>query len=70
MNVISKIAILRFKLKIESDPHPLRVVRQPYLLPKDVYIQIQMGDYLDEIYCSVLTMDVAHVLLGRPWLYN
>ena len=31
---------------------------------------IQMGDYKNEIYCTVLPMDVAHVLLGRPWLYD
>ena len=31
---------------------------------------IQMGNYKDEIYCDVLSMDVAHVLLGRPWLYD
>ena len=29
-----------------------------------------MRDYKDEIYCNVLPMDVAHVLLGRPWLYD
>ena len=29
-----------------------------------------MGDYKDEIYCDVLPMDVVHVLLGRPWLYD
>ena len=29
-----------------------------------------MGDYKDEIYCNVLPMDVAHVLLGCPWLYD
>ena len=29
-----------------------------------------MGDYKDEIYCDVLPMDVAHVLLGCPWLYD
>ena len=29
-----------------------------------------MRDYKDEIYCDVLPMDVAHVLLGRPWLYD
>ena len=33
-------------------------------------VSIQMGDYKDEIYCNVLPMDVAHVLLGRPWLYD
>ena len=32
-------------------------------------VSIQMGDYKDEIYCEVLPMDVAHVLLGHPWLY-
>ena len=29
-----------------------------------------MGNYKDEIYCDVLPMDVAHVLLGLPWLYD
>ena len=29
-----------------------------------------MGDYKDAIYCDVLPMDVAHVLLGHPWLYD
>ena len=29
-----------------------------------------MGDYKDEIYCDVLPMDIVHVLLGRPWLYD
>ena len=33
-------------------------------------VSIQMGNYKDEIYCDVLSMDVAHVLLGRPWLYD
>ena len=33
-------------------------------------VSIQMGDYKEEIYCEVLPMDVAHVLLGCPWLYN
>ena len=27
-------------------------------------------NYKDEIYCNVLPMDVAHVLLGRPWFYD
>ena len=29
-----------------------------------------MEDYNDEIYCDVLPMDVAHVLLGRLWFYD
>ncbi|XP_022880791.1 uncharacterized protein LOC111398069 [Olea europaea var. sylvestris] len=26
--------------------------------------------FSEEIYCDVLPMDFAHVLLGRPWLYD
>ena len=33
-------------------------------------VSIQIGDYKNKIYCNVLPMDVAHVLLGRPWLYD
>ena len=33
-------------------------------------VYIEIGEYKDEIYCNVLPMDVAHVLLGRPWLYD
>ena len=29
-----------------------------------------MGDYNNEIYCDVLPLDVAYVLLGHPWLYD
>jgi hypothetical protein len=27
-------------------------------------------DYHDEIWCDVIPMDVGHVILGRPWLYD
>ena len=33
-------------------------------------VSIQMGDYKDEIYCDVLPVNVSHVLLGHPWLYD
>ena len=33
-------------------------------------VSIQIGDYKDEIYCNVLPLNVAHVLLGRPMLYD
>lgn len=29
-----------------------------------------MDDSQDEIYCDVLLIDIAHILLGRPWLYD
>lgn len=33
-------------------------------------VPIQLGDYKDELSCDVLPMNVAHILLGRPWLYD
>jgi len=28
-----------------------------------------MSRYEDRIWCDVLDIDAAHILLGRPWLY-
>ena len=41
-----------------------------FLVTQRCLVSIQMGDCKDEIYCNVLPMDVAHVLLGHPWLYD
>jgi hypothetical protein len=31
---------------------------------------IKIFYYHDEIWCDVIPMDVGHVILGRPWLYD
>jgi hypothetical protein len=74
IHVVSKSAIARLNLKVEPHPQPFfRVawvdkttlpVTERFLVP------IQLGDYKDEVYCDVFPMDVAHILLGRPWLYD
>ena len=73
MNVVSKDAVKLLNLKVEPHPNPFRVAWvNDHTLPvtQRCPVSIQMGDYKDEIYCEVLPMDVAHVLLGRPWLYD
>ena len=73
MNVVSKDAVKLLNLKVEPHPNPFRVAWvNDYTLSvtQRCLISIQMGDYKDEIYCNVLPMDVAHVPLGRPWLYD
>ena len=73
MNVVSKDAVKSLNLKVEPHPNPFRVAWvNDHNLPvtQRCLVSIQMGDYKDEIYCEVLPMDVAHVLLGRPWLYD
>ena len=69
MNVVSKDVVKLLNLKVEPHPNPFRVAWvNDHTLHVDqrCLVSIQMGDYKDEIYCNVLPMDVAHILLGRP----
>ena len=73
MNMVSKDAIKLLNLKVEPHPNPFRVVwvnDHIFHVTQSCPVYIQIWDYKDEIYCDVLPMDVAHVLLGRPWLYD
>ena len=73
MNVVSKDAVKLLNLKAEPHPNPFRVAWvNDHTLPvtQRCLVSIQMGDYKDEIYREVLPIDVAHVLLGCPWLYD
>ena len=33
-------------------------------------VEIQIGTYKDVILCDVMSMDVCHILLGRPWQFD
>ena len=71
MNVVSKDAVRLLNLKVEPHSNPFRVawVNDHILsVAQRCLVYIEIGKYKDEIYCNVLPMDVAHVLLGRPWL--
>ena len=73
MNVVSKDVVKLLNLKVEPHSTPFRVAwvnDHTLLITQRCLVSIQMGDYKDEIYCNALPMDVAHVLLGRPWLYD
>ena len=73
MNVVSKDVVKLLNLKLEPHSNPFRVAWvSDHTLPitQRCLVSIQMGDYKDKIYCEVLPMDVAHVLLGRLWLYD
>ncbi|GAV68333.1 hypothetical protein CFOL_v3_11836, partial [Cephalotus follicularis] len=73
MNIVSKTVIDRLNLKVKPHPKPFRVswVNKTSLpVSKRCLVSIKMGDYDDMVYCDVLPMDVAHVLLGCPWLYD
>ena len=73
MNVVSKDAVKLLNLNVEPHLNHFRVawVNDHTLhVAQMCLVSIQMGDYKDENYYDVLPMDVAHVLLGRVWLYD
>lgn len=73
MNVVSKAAISRLKLKPELHPQPYLVAwidKTSLLVSERCLVPIQQGCYSDNILCYLLPRDVAHVLLVRPWLYD
>jgi hypothetical protein len=35
-----------------------------------VRVPFTVGDYVDEVECDVLPLDVCGLLLGRPWQYD
>ena len=73
INVVFKNGVKLLNLKVEPHLNPFRAAWvNDHTLPitQRCLVSIQIGDYKDEIYCNVLPTDVAHVLLGRPWLYD
>ena len=64
------------KLKLQKTPHPspykaswLTKDRQT-LVDEQVWVEFNIGEYVDRILCDVTDMDACHVLLGRPWKYD
>ncbi|PKA46484.1 hypothetical protein AXF42_Ash012617 [Apostasia shenzhenica] len=73
MNVLAMSAIARMKLKAETHPQPYKVawVNETMIpVTQRCLVPIQLGTYSEKIWCDVLPMNIAHVLLGRPWLYD
>ena len=33
-------------------------------------MEFQIGAYKDVVLCDIMSMDVCHILLGRPWKYH
>ncbi|XP_057969585.1 uncharacterized protein LOC131158744 [Malania oleifera] len=73
MNVISKSAAEKLRLKTEPHPNPYNVAwvnATTVPVSHRCLVPIKIGEYEDQIWCDVLPMNVAHILFGRPWLFD
>ncbi|KAI9186201.1 hypothetical protein LWI28_014775 [Acer negundo] len=69
MNIVSNAAVTKFQLNPELHPHPFRVawVDKTYLpITHRCLVPLSLGSYSETIYCDILPMEIAHILLRRP----
>jgi len=73
INAVSSTVITKFGLKIVPHPHPYKVTwinLSALKVKQRCLVSIDFGLYKDRLWCDVVTMNVDHVILGRPWLYD
>ncbi|KAI9185053.1 hypothetical protein LWI28_003722 [Acer negundo] len=73
MNIVSNVAVTRFQLNPEPHPHPFRVAwvdKTSLPITHRCLVPLSLDSYSETIYCDILPMEVAHILLRRPWLYD
>lgn len=74
-NVASDTLISKLKLPVEPHPSPYDIQwlnqGKGIQVTNRVLLSFNIGtSYQDKVWCDVIPMDVCHVLLGRPWLFD
>jgi len=73
VNIITKTTIEKMGLQAEPHPHPYNVNwidKTAQSITQHCQIPIHMSSYENHVWCDVLEIKAAHILLGRPWLYD
>ncbi|KAJ0054384.1 hypothetical protein Pint_02265 [Pistacia integerrima] len=74
-NIISKEVVDKLKLPTITHPHPFKVgwLKKRHEIPvtSQCLVKFTMGGNVeDEALCDIVPMDVGHILVGRPWLFD
>ncbi|KAK8942371.1 hypothetical protein KSP39_PZI009407 [Platanthera zijinensis] len=73
VNIVAKKALERMQITPEPHPHPYRVLwvdKSAIQVTQRCLVPLRLASFEDKVWCDVIPMDVAHVLLGRPWLFD
>lgn len=70
MKIVSKLVIEIFKHEPHLQPYVTWVNKNSYSITQNGPILIQFSSYHDRIWCDVLSMNIVHSLLDRPWYYD
>jgi len=72
-NIIIKTTLEKMGLKDEPHPHQYNVNwvdKTTQSITQHCQVPIRISSYQDRIWCDVLDIDVAYILLDRSWLYD
>nr|XP_023920438.1 uncharacterized protein LOC112031968 [Quercus suber] len=73
INAVSSNVVSRLDLKLTPHPNPYKVSwvdTSSIAIKERCVVPLQFLTYKAEIWCDVIPMDVGHIILGRPWLYD
>jgi len=73
INVVASklITILRIRLVKHSNPYKVTWIDATFIyVQKRCQIPIQFVTYRDNVWCDILSVDVSHIIFGRPWLFD
>ena len=73
-NIASITLVEQLGLNTTDHPRPYKLKwlndKEEIKLSKQVEVLFSIGKYQDQILCDVATMQVGHILVGRPWQYD
>ena len=73
INAVSSSVVSRLGLKLTPHPNPYKVSwvdTSSIAIKERCVVPLQFLTYKAEIWCDVIPIDVGHIILGRPWLYD
>ena len=72
VNIATTLMVEKLALPLLAHPRPYKLQWMNnggvVTVTQQVLIHFNIGKYEDEVVCDVVPMEVAHMLLGRPWL--
>jgi hypothetical protein len=73
-NLVSTEMVEKLELETTAQMKPYKVSwlqkGHQVMVIKQCLVEFKIGGYRDEILCDVISMDVCHILLGRPWKFD
>lgn len=73
-NLVSEEMVTKLNLERLKHPKPYQIAwvqdEHKVLVSEKKLVKFHIESYHDEVLCDIISMDVCHILLGKPWQYD